>query len=376
MRDTVFECLRLEPVELPEGGPLRRDPMLPPDRQLPDFDEKYDYKTVLYGAIFKPDRKAVVLVCPKLLNLEAVLRAGRFTTAVGSLRLRRIRRQRRYDEVWLDCAAPPGRLRFEGPELSFDCAVENHGGIFDGLAVLTTTSQNNELDWIEDWVRHHVRHQKIEGVLFHDNRSTAYAPEAILERLRGIEGLRAARVLSVPSRYGPLAKSRPRGVAKFLQAGVMNLARRGPLALARGVMQCDIDEVVFSEPGAPTLIEAAERSWLGYATAPGWWRYAQLAEGQMPRHSDHIWRRDPDHRSKEKWAVVPGGRLGGLQWEVHGIGRNYPFNRLCMQRGVRFYHCSGVSTFWKGNVAHRTERPNLVEDAATRADFERVDFGN
>src|SRR5690606_33118536 len=136
-----------------------------PAAQQADFAEKYDWWTLIYGAVWRPEQGAVVLVCPKLMNLEAVLRRGRFRGAGGTLPLRRIRRFRRYDEIWLEAERAPGRLTFGGEGLEFDCAVSDPDPSFDGLACLVTLSQDNELEWIADWVGHHVRHQGIEAVL-------------------------------------------------------------------------------------------------------------------------------------------------------------------------------------------------------------------
>lgn len=368
----MFEVVDLEPMVLPDEAGLRRRPAIRASAQRETFAERYDWWTLAYGAARVPG--GLVLVCPKLLNFKALVRAGRFTCGGAPLKLRWIRPFRRHDEVWLSGEVSAERLVFDHEGLQLSCPVQRQDGAFAGKRCLVTTSKDNELEWIEDWVAHHVRHQGSEAVLFHDNLSTIYPPDEILERLRGIEGLQAARVVSVPCRYGPLGKKPPRGLAKFLQSGLLNLARQGALARARSVLQCDIDEIALSDAGAPGLHEAAETGRLGYATARALWRNAETPETGPARHGGHVFAWSPERESKEKWAVVPGGPLGWMGWDVHGIG-GYLLNDLVKVKGVRFFHCERLSTDWKrprsgkddlGGARFDPESAALLEKAGLR----------
>lgn len=360
----MFQTLDLAPMVLPEAGPWRREALASAAGQGPDFADRYDWTTLLYGAAFGP--RGLVAVAPRLLNLTALLRQGRFLSDAGAHPVRRIRRYRRHDEVALGGPPPGAALAFEAGGLRLATPVRRPWAA--GRRVLATISRDNALEWIGDWAAHHVRNQGAEAVLLFDNRSTRYTPPEILQRLRGIAGLQGALVVSAPCRYGPLLRKGARGKAKFLQSGLLNLARLGWLSDARSVLVCDIDEIALSEPGAPTLFEAAERGLLGYATAPALWRGA-APSGRLPRHGDHLLAWTPERRSKEKWAVVPSGRLGGLGWDVHGLGR-YQFNRLCRARGIRFLHCEALSTDWKRPRLHQRPQgahPDPATEAALRA---------
>ena len=365
----MFETVDLEPMVLPETAGLRRRSAISKKAQKPDFAEKYDWWTLVYGAA--PVRGGLVLVCPKLLNLKALVKAGRFSCGGAAMKLRWIRPFRRHDEVWLSGEVAGDELVFEREGLRLACPVRGSWEGFARRRCLVTTSKDNELDWIEDWVAHHVRHQGTEAVLLHDNLSTLYAPGEILDRLRGIAGLKAARVVSVPCRYGPLGTKPPRGLGKFLQGGLLNLARHGALAGARSVLQCDIDEIALSDPGAPTLHEAAEAGRLGYATAPAVWRDAEMPEAGPAHHRDHVLAWQPERTSKEKWAVVPGGPLGWMGWDVHGIG-GYFLNDFVTARGVRFFHCERLSTDWKRPRAEGNGKVGAVFDPASAEALERA----
>lgn len=365
---SMFELQDLAPMVLPEGSPLRREAALPKSEQAADFEQKYDWTTFVYGAAATP--KGLRLICPKLFNLEALLRAGRFGSEAGAHPIMRLRRLRRHDEVHLGGPATGKTLQFAGggPELS--CPIQHPFAGATGKRVLLTTSKDNDPAWIADWAAHYVRHQGSRAVLFYDNNSQ-YGAETVLEALRRVPGLEAARVVSVASNYGPLGTGRSRGRAKFLQSGLLNLARLGALAGARSVLQCDIDEIAISDAGAPSLHEAAEKSWLGYATAKAFWRGAKAsAEPPVPRHGDHVLNWTPERGTKEKWCVRPSGPLGSLAWEVHGLG-GYHFNWLAMRKDCRFLHCQAISTSWKyqrGSI----EDASAFEDAKTIEMLTRV----
>ncbi|MDF1872108.1 hypothetical protein [Vannielia sp.] len=365
----MFEVMDLDPMVLPQAAGIRRRPVIPARKQPANFDERYDWWTLVYGAARRPG--GLVLVCPKLVNLRGVLKEGVFRAGGAALRMGRLRRYRRHDELYLKGEVRGDRLEFSHGDMRLSCPVQGPWEGFNGRRCLVTTSKNNEMDWIVDWVAHHVRHQGSEAVLLHDNLSTLYEPGEILERLRGVAGLKAARVVSVPCRYGPLGTRPPRGLAKFLQGGLLNLARQGALSEARSVLQCDIDEIAVSDEGRPGLHEAAETARLGFATAPAFWRSAAVPQGSYARHGDHDLAWTPERGTKEKWAVVPGRGLGRFHWDVHGVA-GYLFNKRAMVDGVRFYHCERLSTDWKRPRSAGELPEGAVEDAQTKAALARV----
>ena len=85
----MFEVVDLEPMVLPDEAGLRRRPAIRASAQRETFAERYDWWTLAYGAARVPG--GLVLVCPKLLNFKALVRAGRFTCGGAPLKLRWIR---------------------------------------------------------------------------------------------------------------------------------------------------------------------------------------------------------------------------------------------------------------------------------------------
>jgi hypothetical protein len=360
---------RLAPLSLPADWGLARDPVIPPSARAADHDARYDATTLVYGAIWRPDRRALVLVAPPLRNLAELIPEMRFASEKGPHPLRRHRRFRRIDEIWLDAPERPGGLEISLRSERFALPVGGPLPGFAGLRTTMTISQDNELGWIADWTRHLVRNQGVEAMLFADNRSTLYPPEALAEVFAGIGGLRVAHVLSVDQPYGPMATKPPRGAALFLQTGLLQLCRHGWLREAGAVLHCDIDELLVSD--RETLFDRALGSRLGYATARCLWRYRDPAAQGTPGFGDHILRRVPQNESKEKWIVRPHGPLGDTLWEPHGVA-GYWLNRLARHRGSRFYHCESIATNWK---RPRDRSPaGLVVDPRTIADLQRLGF--
>ncbi|MCR8726801.1 hypothetical protein [Frigidibacter sp. ROC022] len=352
---------------LPEGCGWRRDPLLKPEAHGPDHDARYDFDTLFYGAAYRPDRKALVLVGPPPLNLKPLMRAGRYLADGTPLRLRRIKVYRRHCEVWLTAGEAPAELRFAHDGLDLTVPILRPLPGFAGRRCLVTLSKDNDLDWVRDWAGHCARHQGVEALLFLDNASTKVDPKETAAVLAEIPGL-AVAVISVPARFGPVGIRSPASRALFLQTGMLNICRHAWLREARSVMHCDIDELPVSD--GPTLFEAAEKSRLGYATARCLWRLAGDLGGHKPRHGDHVLRFDPGTTTKEKWVVCPRGPLGDTVWATHGVA-GYLFNPLSMARGSRFYHCDSVTTHWKRKGGTVPEGV-LVEDDRTRKDYRRL----
>jgi len=144
----------------------------------------------------------------------------------------------------------------------------------------------------------------------------------------------------------------------FYQAGMLSVARHRFLHAARAVLPIDIDELVVGK----NVFDAAHRSKFGYVTIPGVWRFSKKQDDQMPRHKDHVFRRDPDQNCKEKYCLAPNRAFTNSVWDIHGL-YGYAFNKLAMLKETSFLHCEHISTGWK---RHRGASDKaLVHDAQT-----------
>jgi hypothetical protein len=169
--------------------------------------------------------------------------------------------------------------------------------------------------------------------------------------------------------YGPVAKGTKRPTkAKFLQAGLTNLARVRFLAAARAVLVNDVDELVVRRAG-PSVFDAAAASRAGFVKFRGIWRVAAPVPGRLPRHRDHwLIPADGNVDCPAKYCAVPGGRLRRYSWGTHNLDRLW-MSRRHETEDFAYLHCRDISSRWK------TSRPASApgaEDAEARALLARV----
>lgn len=332
----------LNPIVLPANHSVRRDHIVPEKYRLDGYDETYDFHTIAYDVIWMERQKALLLVCPKLLNLEELIKSAKITASGHVLKKSRIKRYRRHDEVWISISTRPDDILLEIDTLTLRANVSSQENVFNGKNVLMTKSKDNDLIWIKDWLSHHCEHQNANAALIFDNGSQNY-PLAELEQAMGsAHGLDAHAAIASDFPFGSWKASKLIHRSMFYQAGMLSLTRHRFLHSARAVLPIDVDELVT---GA-NVFDAAVKSRLGYITIPGLWRYSQLPLDQTPRHRDHIWRRDPDAVSKEKYCLVPGRRFTDTVWDIHGL-RRYMFNKIALRNDTLFLHCEHISNGWK-----------------------------
>lgn len=332
----------LNPIVLPQGSALRRRHIVPAQYRLEGYDETYDFRTIAYDVIWIERQKALLLICPKLLNLEGLVKAARITACGQVLPRPRIKRYRRHDEVWIPLAEYPSEISFEADGLTLQVKISRQSHEFDGKNVMMTKSKDNTLVWIQDWLRHHVSAQGANAALIFDNGSTQYPLSHLQQAMENVPGLEAAHAIASDFPFGSWKASKLMHRSMFYQAGMLAIARHRFLHAARAVLPIDVDEMVT---GA-NVFDAALRSRLGYVTIPGVWRYSKLTDDQTPLHADHVWRRDPDAACKEKYCVIPGRWFTDTVWDIHGL-RRYAFNRMVLRDDVRFLHCEHISNGWK-----------------------------
>ncbi|MEL6678106.1 MAG: hypothetical protein AAFQ51_05320 [Pseudomonadota bacterium] len=273
-------------------------------------------------------------------------------------------RLRRYEEVWLWAPRGAQRLTFHHGDLELTCAVTGQDReTFRGLKAGVTLSRNNDLAWIRDWVRFHVRQHGLEAMLFFDNGSDLYGLEDIEDVLAGVRGLKTFRVVSAPHPFGPMGRKPHAFRSNFLQPALLNLARIRFLSRAKAVLQADIDEL-FVPKNDQTVFDAALASPFGYALFDGSWRYAPRIAGDRPRHADHVFHDPQSARPETKYCIRPKSLFGHIHWEVHGVVKGFMKKRF-IHPGIRYLHCAQISTNWKAvrGIPHpeRLERDPMAE---------------
>jgi hypothetical protein len=335
-------------------------------RRTPDYLAKYDRQTLVYHMQHDPARNRLTLVAPRLLNLWPLLRDG---LRIEGRPARGLRRRVFPKCEILTLSAPKGTVSVALPDGRTLSAIPrmHDPAPFRGTNAIVTMSRDNPLDWIADWLRFHVQAQGADAVLFMDNGSETYAVGDLARVIGTVPGLRHATVLSVRYPYGPVLGGRDiRIKPNFLQSAMLNMARIGPLAQARAVLNADVDELVQSPRGA-SVFTAAHNAWHGTVNIGGEFVFpAPGTVGPAPQRA-HVWRAEPPRISTHKWAARPDGILSRMGWFVHQVGGE-PFRLVRESRDFRLVHCTSTNV----GRTHPSEDLRLRRDPALQDLMGRV----
>lgn len=369
MDQADFSIAEMNSLSVADSG-LRRKAVIPPVAQGEGFAEAYDWTTLWYDAVQRDDE--LLLVCPKILNLGALIADGALKIDGTPARIRRVERWRRHDIVRIPTSKPVRVVTTSsGRWKGRSGTSRDQSGLFAGLNSSLHISRNNRLDWIADWARFHIAEHGLQAMLVMDNGSDAYDPRAILDTLQAT-GLQRAVVLKVPQPYGPVRTKARGGGAKFLQPAMLNLARLRFLYRARAVLNADLDELVWSSGGS--VFDATVNSRFGYVAFAGSWRWPPLGAEPPYRHADHLFERPGDRTCPTKYCICPDEWRSHIGWNVHKPESNLPFG-LLKRSDFGYWHCRGITTNWKSydRLGHRQEGP---EDPFTAAKLaERLPVG-
>ncbi len=322
----------------------------PAHQQPGDYADKFDDETLFYDVFKSPDGSMAVCVGPPLLNLKSALAEQQsFFKASGLNAPNLLVELDRCMEFWIDIetmgALDALTLEGQGYELSLEIGA-NFSAWFSGKRVLMTKSKDNELQWIYDWALFHVIHHGADAVLLHDNGSTKYLREQLLETLASVPGVQVAVVVAWDFPYGPTGGAANIWDSDFCQYGMLQHARWRFLAEAQSVLNCDIDELVLGQGGS-SVFALCEQSLEGYLTFGGRWIHCHdEGYGRPLTHRDHKYLHAGEARCPQKWATVPSRTPEDCQWRVHDIsGMTQPTSI----EGFCYRHFRQVNTSWKWN---------------------------
>lgn len=271
-------CAQPVSVILPDIG-IRRQPPRPKHLQDPTYAEKFDDSTLFYDIVFVGED--IVLSGPPLLNLESFVinsevyvdgvRAQferttsleRSQTTVFSLP-----QQPQDDVVNIEIYFPEWDWRFRS---EIDVSINR---VMAGSNVLMTLQRNEELLWIEDWVRYYATNQSVDAVVIYDNGSDKYSLDSIANVVATVPGIQTVVVVDWDFKYGPQGSPwvGP-GVpwdSDFCQIGALQNCRFKWSLFANGWINADVDELFVSR-GPETIFDALEKSSDGVVGVSGTW---------------------------------------------------------------------------------------------------------
>lgn len=340
---------RLNGLRLPEESKfLRRVPKN--KEEDAEFVAAFDRHTLFYDVFFDAGTREITIVAPSLKTQKKLIR--KLAVKVDGHRIEKLDIEflspRTSQIRFVSPVDDPKILRVvqkSHPRLNARVKIGRaNNDKFAGRNALVAISRNNELVWIQDWLKYHVAQHGANAVVLIDNGSDQYGIRDLRRAIRSVDGIEAFEVLAAPFPFGPKATDRMSVNSKFLHLSSLHIAHRRFLRQANAVLSVDIDELV-TKPAGPTVFEAVKDTDEGFLSIGGTWRYAKKPEGeeQPVRHSDHAFRRiGPDGRMQPKWCVDPTGPLADRYWRTHGLVKakrnfSHPFNYL---------HCRQITTNW------------------------------
>jgi hypothetical protein len=354
---TVFGCSSLV---LPDHSKLRREYPRPLEFRQGGYGSEFDDRTLFYDA-FRVNSgltSKVVLLGPPWFNLLPLLQEMR----IGSRHIAFIEStmcfRDRCADIWIHAWNSNELMFVMGSENRSIALQPDQSNLYRGKRVLYTLSRNNDIHWIADWARFHVRNHGANGILLYDNNSSRYQPVELEQTLRTVLPDVETNVVRWPYKYGPGGYTPIHWWdSDFCQQGAFQHARFRFLSSAASVLNCDIDELVLSLRGE-SIFEATEKADLGYTSFGGRWisnASTESARGRessaRTRHSQFRYLERLSEEGPRKWCVVPNKCALSDQWKTHQVsGKD---QEKCFSREFSYRHFRAISTNWKYERSER-----------------------
>jgi hypothetical protein len=333
----------LNGLVLPSRAEFKREIVSRPELRSGNYNDEYDFHTLVYDVFYSVDRGALCLICPPLLNLKSIFRGAEWRAGSKRLQIASMHSHKRFVEVWMAADAGSRSLNFSFGDVEAEIPIlRSEPWLFANMRSAMVKSRNNDLRWIRDWTDYHVKVHGLEGVVLFDHGSDLYAIEEVEETILSVAGVRRALVIPSPYRFGPTTDND----ALFLQVAELNIARLRFLARAAGVLICDLDELVCPSPDG-SVFETTRKSLLGYSLFHGSWRYPEARDpGARRLHLHHTLKRPGEGDCQTKYCVRPRGPVGRVHWDIHASLRG-SLKPMLVTSKLHYWHCYGVSTGWK-----------------------------
>jgi hypothetical protein len=349
------EIVETSVAVLSESGDLRRRPRAP-WRKRPDvFNRGFDGLTLFHDCFRHADGERVLLVGPALRNLRRAVDHSRWTVDGTATDLRvSVHTSITVTIVALSGVSPDARaIGMEVGDQSFTLTIQpNFSDRLAGRRLLFTTSRNNKPEWLTAWAQYHHRFHGVDAVVLFDNGSTTLDVGSIAGALErsGVPEIFVVPWDRIYGAYDPKVLINPYW-ARFLPMSAMSVALRRFGAKARGILNCDVDELVHAE-AAPDIFAALDRTPQGLLVMRGRWIEAAPSTDRFGDHRDYHYRlKDAEAArcAQRKWVLDPRRPWVadlGVHPYFHWIeGR--PRGAKSMPSDVFYWHFKAINTNWK-----------------------------
>jgi hypothetical protein len=346
-RHKVVKVVQPSGMTLPAHSALRRVPPRKPEDMQDDYLEKYDSHTVFYDVFQSGDD--IWLCGPPASNLKEPLEKAVWRvdgTEVGhAVELSdwgRVQRSRIVGEGY-------GRhLTLDLGSTGFSAVIApDESDLFAGQRTIITKSKDNDLVWIQDYLRYYHLVHGVTGVVLYDNNSTRYTPQDVADAIAQVDGITTAVVVDWAFPFGPNGGPKKIWDSDYCQYGMLEHGHFRYLRKAAGVISTDIDELILTDDGR-TVFEHAAESELGAVSFSGYWMAKATRTPMDPDRQRRF--TDYHHRAKGtttvKWALIPSlVDDQSTQWRIHSVA-GLPVASTHTEK-VHHRHFQGVNNGWK-----------------------------
>ncbi|MCK7610438.1 glycosyltransferase family 92 protein [Acinetobacter portensis] len=338
---------QVNPIVIPEEINLKRREPRKPHKKDSNYDLEFDYKTFSYD-IFKSENK-LVFSGPPINGLEAIIKKGKFFINGNLISNNKINIEKIDRACRLSIHFPSEIKKFTlvYNELCFEIKenFQCYHDLFLNKKVLLTKSKNNNLRWIHDWIEFYKSVHDINSVIIYDNNSDQYSIEDLKNYLSDIN----IDIFIIPwnFKFGPIDAPFD---SDFCQYGILEHAKECFLAKAAGVIQVDVDELIFSKTGR-TVFDALKET--PYLKLKGEWiEPIPYREDLGINFNNFYYRSKKLVETTKKWCIDPRNTPKFSQWRVHDVN-----NCQNVQYSEEFYHLHYkiISTNWRWNRSTNCE---------------------
>lgn len=361
-------------LRLQQSGDITRAEARPQHLKQPEYEEAYDYHTLIYDCFLSGGE--LVIVGPSLFNLKDII----FPVDVFEFAPPHDYQYLNFSGIYSIHIPCPSSLElpedgclqvrphYQPMVDNGRITINNNEGLLDGKRVLFTLQKNNRIEWIISWATFYANVHKTDAILIYDNGSDAYPLETLYQELTKIQGLKTVVIVKWEYPYGPGAFRKDEQIlskwdSRFCQLGALESARKRFLSKAKSVIVADIDELIVpTQAEWPSIHEFTEQSDCGSVLVNGEFvtqaTAVKYTDGsRLPTHQDFLYLLAKSKITPAKYCVVPEKSAAHTQWNYHHITGA---NSIKAQDKFLLRHFLAISTDWKYPRSNlRTIDPNI-----------------
>ncbi|MDP1369839.1 hypothetical protein Q8G42_03485 [Acinetobacter lwoffii] len=333
--------IKVDPIVIPDNINLKRREPRKLEKKGNNYDLDFDFKTFSYDVFKSEDR--LIFSGPPIDGLEDIVNNGSFfinddLIENHKINIEKIDRSCRLS-IYFPYKITSFVLFYKGLKFEIKKDFKCHHDLFTDKKVLLTKSKNNNLKWIHDWIKFYKAIHQINAVIIYDNNSDQYTIEDLKNYLDSMDI--DIFIIPWPFKFGPTDAPWD---SDFCQYGILEHAKECFLQKASGVIQVDVDELIFSKSGR-TVFDALKQT--PYLKTIGEWIEPIPYRDDLGINFNNFYYRSRKLvETSKKWCIDPRNTPKSSQWRVHDV-------KDCIDVGFseEFYHFhyKTISTNWRWN---------------------------